>query len=299
MKVLVVEDDPLGGFYLSETIKKQGFEVMVARDGETGLQVFDSFSPDLVFSDICMPKMDGLRLLAEIRERSSEAIVVMTTAYGSEENTINALRFRANDFLIKPIRHDEVLTSLEKYSSIIESRTLEMQIIGMILKRELVLQFGNRLQLVGQVANRLILETGNSLSQNDRLGVRLGLFELIVNAIEHGNLGIGYQEKTKALQSSPHGLVALLEQKLADPVIKAKNITIEFKMSQSYCEWVITDEGDGFEWKSVPDPISESNFFTAHGRGIMLSRLQFDELEYLGKGNCVRVRKKISSRPMG
>ena len=69
-------------------------------------------------------------------------------------------------------------------------------------------------------------------------------------------------------------------------------VTVDFTMDAEACEWVISDEGDGFDWRSVQNPIEDEDLFKAHGRGIFLARFQFDELEYLGNGNTVRVNKK-------
>ena len=62
-------------------------------------------------------------------------------------------------------------------------------------------------------------------------------------------------------------------------------------MDQHGCEWVIIDEGDGFDWKSLPNPLNPENLAQPSGRGIFLARMQFDEVEFLGKGNRVRARK--------
>jgi serine/threonine-protein kinase RsbW len=62
-------------------------------------------------------------------------------------------------------------------------------------------------------------------------------------------------------------------------------------MSLDTCEWLITDEGAGFDFPHLPDPTDPENILAAHGRGILLSRMQFNVFEYLGSGNCVRLVK--------
>ncbi|EKD81214.1 MAG: hypothetical protein ACD_39C01906G0001 [uncultured bacterium] len=72
-----------------------------------------------------------------------------------------------------------------------------------------------------------------------------------------------------------------------------RRVQIQFQMNAEMCEWVITDEGEGFDWKSVPDPNDPANLMCMHGRGILLARLNFDEVLFLGRGNQVILRKRL------
>ncbi len=74
--------------------------------------------------------------------------------------------------------------------------------------------------------------------------------------------------------------------------LSQRKIFVDFKQKDGYCEWIITDEGDGFDYKSIPDPTHGAQLMELNGRGIFITNFLFDEMEYLGKGNQVRVRKK-------
>lgn len=78
-----------------------------------------------------------------------------------------------------------------------------------------------------------------------------------------------------------------------DPLLKDRCVDIQFQMDGERCEWLITDQGNGFDWQSVPDPNDAANLMSSHGRGIMLTRLNFDEVFYLGKGNQVSLAKYL------
>lgn len=293
MKVLVVEDDRPSRDFLVKTLQRQGYDVRSAEDGVVGLEVFKEYLPHLVFSDIRMPRMDGLELLKNIRRVSADAIVVMTTAFGSEEYTLQALRLKADDYLQKPLRFKDLMPLLKKYADVVENRTLESQVLGMVLYRHVKISFDNRFELIGKIADRMMVETGGAIPAAERLGVHLGLVELIANAIEHGNLEISYSEKTECLEKDPRGMEALFSSRLSDPRMSARKVVIEFSMDQEQCRWMITDEGKGFDVSSIPDPTKEENLFALHGRGIMLSRMKFDKLTYLGAGNQVEAVKYL------
>lgn len=293
MKILIVEDDKDARMVLATLAQYEGHEVRFADDGGSGLKLFDAFQPDLVLSDIFMPVMDGLQLLERIRKKSDDTIVVITTAFGSADYTLQALRLRANDYLLKPLLPQEIIACIKKYSNVIAARTVEEEVVGMILNRRLTMKLDNNLEMLGRVANRLIKETECRLSRHSRLGVRLGLLEILTNAIEHGNLGISYQEKSAAMEAGPHELSRLLAERMAVPEAQTRSILVEFSMDKNQCEWIITDDGDGFDSSAIPDPCDPANIMVKHGRGILLARFNFDEVLFQEKGNQVVLRKKL------
>jgi len=293
MKVLVVEDDSFSRQYLTSLVRLGDYEVMEARDGAEGLQMFESFAPDLVFSDISMPVMDGLEMLERIRRKSHDTIVVMTTAFGNPEFTLKALRLRANDYLVKPVIPRDIIANLKKYAAVLAARSVEREVVGFILERYLKLRLDNRLEVLGIVADRLMQETAGRILPADRMGVRLGLLEIIINAIEHGNLGITYCDKTDAMEKKDFGLLDLVSERMNKEPHKSRRVQIEFQMNAEICEWVIIDEGEGFDWRNVPDANDPDNLMSMHGRGILLARLNFDEVLFVGNGNKVILRKKL------
>ncbi len=293
MKVLIVEDDEPSRLFLATVTRHLGHEVSEAADGAAGWRQFQAEGPDLVFSDIAMPVMDGLQMLERIRERSPETVVIMTTAFGSPEHTLRALRLRANDFLVKPLQLQDITANLRKYADVLGTRSTEREVVGFMVLRHLVMRLGNRPELVGKVADRLMQETDSRIPRSERLGVRLGLVEILLNAIEHGNLGITYEEKTAALAGGSLDWQNLVMARAADPRYRDRKTTIDFRLEADLCSWTITDEGAGFDWRNMPDPNTPGNLLAAHGRGVMLSRLTFDEVVYEGSGNRVTLRKKV------
>lgn len=293
MRVLIVEDDEASRQFMTTLASDAGCEVAEAANGAEGLKSFESFHPDLIFSDISMPVMDGLEMLEKVRKQSHDAIVVMTTAFATAEYTLKALRLHANDFLVKPLLPQDVVSSLKKYQDVFKTRSTEREVFGMILHRELTLQLRNQPAIVSRVVDRLMQETEGRIPAADRLSVHLGLLEIIMNAIEHGNLGITYQEKSEALEGSSQDWSNLIKMRMEASPYRERSVLIQFQMDSECCEWTITDEGEGFSWQDVPDPNDPENLLAANGRGIMLARLSFDDLTYLGCGNQVVLRKNL------
>jgi DNA-binding NtrC family response regulator len=104
-KVLLVDDDPGVLFTLGEVLSSRGHDVVRARSGAEALPQLDV---DVVVTDLAMPGMDGMELLAAIRERDPALPVIMITAHGSERTAVAAMRAGAYDYLHKPFAVDEV-----------------------------------------------------------------------------------------------------------------------------------------------------------------------------------------------
>ena len=292
MKVLIVEDDSASRNYLKDTMEAKGHETRTAENGALGLEQYQQFAPNLVISDIQMPTMTGLELLAAIRKDAAQkTIVIITTAYGSEEYAMQALSLGADNYLKKPVRHAELLPLLRKYDELLKDRTFRREMHELFMRREFTMKFDNSIDRLPQIVDLLVQETGDKFGEQERLGIRLGMFELLVNAIEHGNLAITSSEKAAALDSA--SLPLLYEQRQQDPTLANRKVTVDFILNQSGCEWTISDEGDGFDWQTAQNSVGSMNLLETHGRGIFITRFQFDELEYLGKGNIVRVKKHV------
>src|SRR3990170_4614305 len=113
-KVLVVDDEQGMREFLTVLLEKQGHRVITAAEGEQALQLVAEEPPDLVISDLRMPNVDGIGLLAGIRKQYPELPVILITAYASSASTIQAMRLGADDYITKPFRIEEIRLVVEK-----------------------------------------------------------------------------------------------------------------------------------------------------------------------------------------
>ena len=109
-RVLIVDDDPWILRMVSTLLEKRGYTIATASDGEEGLMRADQMRPDLVITDVMMPKLDGWSLVRALRSRPELALVpvVFLTALGGEEDRIRGFRLGADDYLAKPFRFEEL-----------------------------------------------------------------------------------------------------------------------------------------------------------------------------------------------
>ena len=107
-QVLIVDDEPNLRKILAAQLSRDGYEVMLAEDGEQGLTMLRENHIDLVVTDLKMPKVDGMTLLREALRESPDLPIVMITAHGTVDTAVEALKLGAFDYLTKPFDKDEV-----------------------------------------------------------------------------------------------------------------------------------------------------------------------------------------------
>jgi len=113
-RVLVVDDEENIRVVLKALLRRHGYEVETASNGEEALALVDSFGPDFVLTDVRMPKMGGLDLLSTLRAKQSDATVIVMSAYGNVEAALEAIKAGAYDYVQKPFKNEEIVLILRK-----------------------------------------------------------------------------------------------------------------------------------------------------------------------------------------
>lgn len=114
-KILIVDDSAFMRIIIKNILAQNGFnDILEARDGLEGVEVFQMYSPDLVLMDIVMPRMDGIEALGRIMSSDKEADVVMLTAVGQEEMRDECMRLGAMDYIVKPFEEKRVMKVLHR-----------------------------------------------------------------------------------------------------------------------------------------------------------------------------------------
>ncbi|MEI7894879.1 MAG: sigma-54 dependent transcriptional regulator [Myxococcales bacterium] len=113
-RVLVVDDEENIRLVLRTLLKKHGYEVEVADSAATALELVASFGPDVVLTDVRMPKQSGLDLVAALRAKQCPATLIVMSAFGNVDLAIEAMKAGAYDYISKPFKPDEIVLTLKK-----------------------------------------------------------------------------------------------------------------------------------------------------------------------------------------
>ncbi len=155
---------------------------------------------------------------------------------------------------------------------------------------------GNYLIAAEEICNRLVLNLPRYIDKQQASAIKLGLREIIINAIEHGNLNISFNEKSQATENGNYMEFILSRQK--DAVYRNKRVTIEFLLNSERVIYKISDEGNGFDYKNIISMIEDDvdAQMLAHGRGLRMAFNIFDSVEFNRRGNQVLLIKYFNKK---
>jgi CheY-like chemotaxis protein len=285
--ILVVDDSPMDRELLEAYLATTPYELDFAGDGVEAMAILarDPEKYDAILLDRSMPRMNGMELLTLIKQdaRMRTLPVILQTAAGAPEEVLEGIRAGAYYYLTKPYDAktmlDVVGTAVHDYA---EYKHLQHRVRRGVECLSLVQDATLMIRTVEQARDCAAVLVN---ACPDPEAVVIGLTELLVNAVEHGNLGISYEEKT-ALNTS-----ALwdseVQRRLALPENANKRVELRMERSAEELRFTIRDEGRGFDWKKYLE-VQPQRAFDNHGRGIAIARaMSFHSVEYRGNGNEV------------
>jgi sigma-B regulation protein RsbU (phosphoserine phosphatase) len=294
-RVLIVDDNPHDRALMHEYLSREGYEMDDAEDGVEAFHILerDPWRYDVVLLDRNMPRLGGVELLQWLKGNAElrSLPVILQTASDSRADLIAAMKGGAFYYLTKPYDVEMLLTVV---ATAVRDRASYRQLQSVARRGEMATSLLRsatfRLHTIEEARDVGTLVAGLC---PDPANTVIGLTELIVNAVEHGNLGVTYAEKSEL--SGMDRWLAELERRAALPENAAKYVDVTFDRDEREIRITIHDQGAGFDWRPYlePDP---TRVFDTHGRGITIARrLSFDELEYRDPGNVVIARLALNA----
>lgn len=296
--VLVVDDSAIDRRLAGRLLEKAGFTVAYASDGDEALAVIERATPAIVVTDLHMPKLNGLELVAAIRKTRPKLPVVLMTAHGSEDIALLALRTGAASFVPKRRLAAELATTLESIVELAADSQDRISNVDPLDAREVRFQLGNDVaeitEVVGQLESQL-----SALGICDDTGliqVGVALREAMVNAIVHGNLEVSSKLLDPVGDGGHEGggtaFAELVAARRSMDPYRQRKVIVSARYEPGEVTYRIEDEGPGFDPSALPDPTDAANLERLHGRGLMLIRMFMDEVVHSATGNVVTMTKR-------
>ncbi|WP_010300004.1 response regulator [Candidatus Odyssella thessalonicensis] len=290
--VLAVDDEEFNLDILQDHLIDAGFNVLAATDGDEAIQkIMDHPEIDVIVLDRMMPRMGGIEVIKSLKvsEYYKHIPIIMQTAAAQTVQVVEGIEAGVYYYLTKPYEADLLISivhaAINKAARLkeISEELKKTQIVPNLMKNG-IFEFQS-LDEAKSIAYFVSCLCPNSLH------VAFGLTELMINAIEHGNLGLTYTDKTKYLVKGEWEKE--IDRRLALDENKRKKAMLSFVLDKDVLEIRIKDEGDGFEWHKFME-LSPDRLTDPHGRGIVLSKDCFSSMEYQGKGNEVLCIVRVS-----
>ncbi len=292
--ILVIEDDRTNRMMLEAKLTSQGYKVLQAEDGASGMEQIKKHHQDIdvILLDRMMPDMDGIEVAKWLQTRQdlNQPPIIMNTASDQPDQIKQGIDIGVFYYITKPVQ-DEVLRSIVN-SAVSEARQ----------KRELKFEMAhhrNSFKLIKNCTFEISnLEEAEDLacfisnSFPDPIKVMPGISALIVNAIEHGKCGISYEEKSDLIEKGIWRDEVNRRCNLKD--IKNQTVKAVFTNDNNSYSIKIIDSGAGFVWKKYLS-VDPARAMHNHGRGIARANMLFDRIDFNEAGNEV-IASVISNR---
>lgn len=293
--VLVADDDSISRRLMEHNLKDCTETIYTAQDGDEAWEMLKT-APEafhVVILDWLMPERDGIEVLRLMKthEELQNIPVIFQTTKTDEKDIMYGLREGVSFYLSKPCERKNlqsvVKTSYENYKAykkIHEGLSDTKDVISMMHKGSF--QF-KTIEEATKLATMLARTTPNPKK------AVLGLWELFFNAVEHGNLGITYEEKSRLNENNTWSTE--VERRLELEENRDKFVEIDFVRGEKEISFLIKDQGSGFNFEKYLE-LSTERAFHSHGRGISMAKMiSFNSVDYRGNGS--EVLAKISLDP--
>lgn len=289
INILIVDDEPMICSLLDSFLAGVGYISTKAENGIEALEMLEENVSkfDLVILDRNMPKMNGLELLKKIKSHPSlkNIPVIMQTGLAKKHEILEGLNAGCYHYLTKPFEKDVFISIIKTAVSDYQNYRSLQEELKQQSQSLMLLDAGRFSYRTLSEARVLTMLLAAACPEPDK--VASGLSELLINAIEHGNLAITYNEKSLLLKNQ--SWEKEIEQRLTQNNYKHRYVSVGFERSKDHINIFIQDQGDGFEWQQYLEFCPERSL-DAHGRGIAMAKMMsFDILEYKGNGNEVLI----------
>lgn len=294
-KVLVVDDSAVdrrlaGGLLEKET----GLSAVYAADGAEALKMMESERPDLVVTDLQMPRMNGLELVGAIRHQYPLVPVILMTAHGSEEIAVAALEQGAASYVPKSKLGEKLVDTVEHVLGMARADHTHDLLLDCMTRVEFDFQLDNNCALVPPLVDFFQHNATNIglCDETGRIRVGIALEEALLNAMYHGNLELSSDmirdDSSQLLRQDGQSIV---EQRRTAAPYGDRRVHVHAEFTNKMARFVVRDEGPGFDPGGIPDPTDPENLERESGRGLLLMRSFMDSVSYNPTGNEVTLVK--------
>lgn len=295
--VLVVDDSSVDRSRIGGMLSKSSdLNVEYAVHGAEALRRIPQLKPDLVLTDLIMPEMDGLELVATVVAKYPLIPVILLTGRGNEETAVRALQAGAASYVPKSMMQNFLLETVQSVLNAAEQEQCEIRLLDCLRQSNTTFHLRNDVDMIAPLVNHLH-RTIRAIGMCDHtFGIRVSvaLEEAINNAMFHGNLEITSAERTGDRETYR----ALLAERLRTPPYCNRAINLQANVTPNQATFIIRDQGPGFNPNTLPDPTDPENLEKASGRGLLLMRTFMDSVEFNSEGNEVTMIKHLDQEDL-
>ncbi|MGA2257496.1 MAG: response regulator [Thermoguttaceae bacterium] len=294
--VLIVDDSAVDRALVGELLGKEPqWKIEHAENGAEALARMKESRPDVVVTDLQMPKMDGLEFVTAARDLHFGVPVILMTAHGSESLALEALERGAASYVPKSQLIDTLLASVKQVLSLARADRSHKRLIECLTSTQFTFFLENDLSLIEALVDLMqgIVDGVQLCDPLGRIRVGMALEQALHNAIYWGNLEITLDDIEEAREQLLMGRnLDLVEQRRTKMPYCERRVRVHARIGPEEACFVVRDEGRGFNVPAGPGSNHPGDLEKGGGRGLVLMRAFMDEVTYNDAGNEVTMIKR-------
>lgn len=292
-RLLIVDDSAFERRCIARLLADfDGLRAEFAAGGVAALQALERDPPDLILTDLVMPDVDGLELVRRAREMRPGLPILLMTAFGGEDEAVQALRAGASDYISKSRLEKDLGPTLRRALDAFAVDRRRRRLNERLVRRISVIELGCDPDLVWELAAALVEEVAalGLLGRPDQIRLHVALQEALANALYHGNLEVGSELR----QEDESVFYDLVDARRGLEPYRSRCIRVRTDIDRDRAVFEIADEGPGFDHRRLHRPVEPEDLSRVGGRGLLLMRTFLDEISYNDRGNVVTLTKRFA-----
>ena len=290
-RILVVDDSPTQLVQLRMVLEQEEFQVVTAKNGKEALEIIGAEQPDVVVTDLQMPELNGLELVAHAKASWPSLPVILTTSQGSEAIAAEALQKGASSYVPKRDMNTNLVPTVRQVLAVAESAESHREVSKYAIGSSINLSIPSDDSLVSGVISRLeqpLIEL-ELFDEGERMQIAMALDEALTNAIVHGNLEVS--SELRQIDDGQQFYDMVSARKTESPFCD-RSVAVCLEVTRDEAVFKIQDEGSGFDPAKLRDPTDPENLEKAGGRGLLLINAFMDEVSHNECGNRITMIKR-------
>jgi len=275
--------------------KEPGWTVEVAEHGLAAMEKIGQAVPDVVLTDLQMPQMDGLDLVATVHADYPGLPVILMTAHGSETLAVEALKSGAASYVPKSQLADILRSTVREVLALTAANRSHERLIESLTSTEFCFSLENDASLIDAVVDMIqqMLSGVGLCEPSQRLQLGVVLDQALRNAMYHGNLELSVEQMQQACEELIQGRGArVIEERRRQVPYCRRKIAVNVRISPDEARFTVCDEGPGFDVAAVLAQDHCGALEGTAGRGLLLMRTFMDEVTFNERGNEVTMTRR-------
>ncbi len=288
LEVLIVDSDVEERERIRDMLLiSPGVNVRAMDLSESFLEVIAKKKYDLIIMEMHEKEGTLNRYLREIRQMKNEQDIILIGKDDSYDHLLLTIREGALDYFQKPLREEDLSRIIQLHKYRILKKRFSDRIDQFIIHKKVQLEFPTDISIISYASSRIADEIyhSGSIPPGELYNLNLALFEAMTNALEHGNLGISYSDKSNIIEEGDY-LESITNLCNTEPYCNRK-IYVTYEIDEKQIRIDIEDEGEGFDSSALMKKLNDEVNEDFHGRGLILISRIVDDVMFNESGNCL------------